>query len=118
MRLKGRLNDWEKLCTNVVFAMPGGPVSQPVYEALRDEMVTLLLAGHETTALSLAWVFHRLFMHPEVHRKVLDEIARVADGGAPEPEHMPRLDLRRINFIESKISETVETPCFHICVLK
>lgn len=70
-------------------------------EALRDEMVTLLLAGHETTALSLAWVFHRLFMHPEVHRKVLDEIARVADGGAPEPEHMPKLE-----YLDMVIRET------------
>jgi cytochrome P450 len=34
--------------------------------ALRDELVTLLLAGHETTATGLAWAFERLVRHPEV----------------------------------------------------
>src|SRR3954447_23105908 len=35
-------------------------------DELRDQLVTLLLAGHETTAIALAWVFDALFRHPEV----------------------------------------------------
>jgi cytochrome P450 len=45
---------------------------------LRDEMMTLLLAGHETTATALAWVAHRLLEHPDVLVRVKDEIRRGA----------------------------------------
>ncbi|MGW4059312.1 cytochrome P450 [Amycolatopsis sp. NPDC004747] len=43
---------------------------------VRDEVMTLLMAGHETTAVGLAWLFERLVRHPEVHarlRRGLDE---------------------------------------------
>ncbi len=45
----------------------GSPMSQ---EELRDQLVTLLLAGHETTATSLAWAFDALFRNPEVRAKL------------------------------------------------
>src|SRR5207244_4066079 len=45
----------------------GQPMSD---QELRDEMVTLLLAGHETTATSLAWAFHRLLGPPDVRGKL------------------------------------------------
>ncbi len=70
-------------------------------EALRDEMVTLLLAGHETTAVTLGWVVHRLLLHPEVLRKVLDEMREVADEAGPGPEHVPRLE-----YLDAVIRET------------
>jgi cytochrome P450 len=41
---------------------------------LRDELVTLLLAGHETTATSVAWAIERLVRHPEKLRRLTDEI--------------------------------------------
>ena len=37
-------------------------------EELHDELMTLLVAGHETTASSLAWCFEQLLRHPEVAR--------------------------------------------------
>jgi cytochrome P450 len=43
--------------------------------ALRDELATLLLAGHETTATGLAWAFERLVRHPEAMARVREEIA-------------------------------------------
>jgi cytochrome P450 len=46
---------------------------------LRDELVTLLLAGHETTATSLAWTFDRLLAHPEVLARLRTEIAAGRD---------------------------------------
>ena len=46
---------------------------------LRDELVTLLLAGHETTATSLAWTFDRLLMHPEVLDRLRAELAAGRD---------------------------------------
>ena len=45
---------------------------------LRDEAMTLLLAGHETTANLLAWTWYLLAQHPEVERRLHDEIDAVA----------------------------------------
>jgi cytochrome P450 len=45
-------------------------------EELRDELVTLLEAGHETTATGLAWTFERLVRHPEVAARLRDELER------------------------------------------
>mgnify|MGYP002146512280 CR=1 FL=1 len=44
---------------------------------LRDECITLLLAGHETTALTLTFCFHLLAKHPEIMAKLLAEIETV-----------------------------------------
>jgi cytochrome P450 len=48
---------------------------------LRDELVTLLLAGHETTATSVAWAIERLVRHPEKLRRLLAEIDAGPEGG-------------------------------------
>jgi cytochrome P450 len=50
----------------------GEPMSD---EELRDELVTLLVAGHETTATSLAWSIERLVRHPEMLERLRDEVA-------------------------------------------
>jgi cytochrome P450 len=50
---------------------------------LRDEAVTIFLAGHETTALSLFYAFYLLALHPEVESRLSDEIARVLGGRLP-----------------------------------
>jgi cytochrome P450 len=51
---------------------------------LRDELVTLLLAGHETTATSVAWAIERLVRHPEQLRRLVAEIDASEDGGGDE----------------------------------
>ena len=43
-------------------------------EELRDELMTLLLAGHETTATSLAWAVERLLRHPDKLERLADEV--------------------------------------------
>lgn len=59
---------------------------------IRDQLLTLLLAGHETTAIALAWALRELALHPEVRERARAEIASVArDGRAPEPESLVRL---------------------------
>ena len=50
---------------------------------LRDEVTTLVLAGHETTAQTLTWTAMLLSQHPEVERKVLAEIAEVCGDRPP-----------------------------------
>jgi cytochrome P450 len=49
----------------------GSPMSQ---QELRDELMTLLVAGHETTASELAWAFERLARTPHALRTLLDEV--------------------------------------------
>jgi cytochrome P450 len=53
-------------------------------EELRDELVTLLLAGHETTATSVAWAVERLVRHPDKLERLVLEIDAEADGGGDE----------------------------------
>jgi cytochrome P450 len=48
---------------------------------LRDELVTLLLAGHETTATSVAWAVERLVRHPEKLERLVAEIDSEGEGG-------------------------------------
>jgi cytochrome P450 len=50
----------------------GSPMSD---QELRDELMTLLVAGHETTANSLAWVAERLCRHPDTLARLTDEVA-------------------------------------------
>ena len=52
-------------------------------EELRDELVTLLVAGHETTATSLSWAVERLARHPEKLAR-LTERGRRGRGRLPE----------------------------------
>jgi cytochrome P450 len=57
---------------------------EPMSDAeLRDELVTLLLAGHETTATSVAWAIERLVRHP---RKLARLVAEIDAGGAEGPD--------------------------------
>lgn len=58
---------------------------------LRDELMTLFLAGHETTALSLSFAFYLLSMHPEAESKVLAELQQVLGNRSPTSSDIPRL---------------------------
>jgi cytochrome P450 len=76
---------------------------EPMTDAqLRDEMFTLLVAGHETTATSLAWAFHHVLERPAVHERILDEIARVTGGGPLEPRHVAQLE-----YLDATVKETL-----------
>lgn len=58
---------------------------------LRDEVMTLLLAGHETTAVSLTWVWMLLSEHPEAEQHLWSELDRVLGSRAPRIEDLPHL---------------------------
>jgi cytochrome P450 len=58
---------------------------------LRDEVMTLFLAGHETTALALSWSWYLLATHPEAEKKFHAELEEVLGGRAPEVSDLPRL---------------------------
>jgi cytochrome P450 len=58
---------------------------------VRDEALTLILAGHETTANALAWTWYLLSQNPEVEQKLHAELAAVLDGRAPTVADLPNL---------------------------
>ncbi len=58
---------------------------------LRDEVMTIFLAGHETTALTLSWAWYLLAQYPDVEQKFHEELAEVLNGNSPTVDDMPRL---------------------------
>lgn len=68
---------------------------------LRDEMMTLLLAGHETTATALAWLFYHLGNNPAVEAKLFDELA--AAGGRDIVPH----EAAKLPYLDAVIKESM-----------
>ena len=60
-------------------------------QQLRDEMMTLFLAGHDTTASALTWTWYLLSRHPDVEAKLLDELRGTLAGRAPSVTDLPKL---------------------------
>ena len=68
---------------------------------VRDEALTLLVAGHETTANALAWTWYLLSQNPQAEAKLHDELERVLGGGLPTFEDVARLPYTLGVFSES-----------------
>jgi cytochrome P450 len=66
----------------------GAPMSR---RQIRDEALTILLAGHETTAIALTWTWYLLALHPEIDAKLHDEIVRVCGDRDPAPSEAASL---------------------------
>lgn len=69
---------------------------------LRDAIVTVLAAGHDTTALALAWAFEQILAHPEVMAEIEAELAAVCGGGLPASEHIGEL-----RYLDAVVRETL-----------
>jgi cytochrome P450 len=65
--------------------------SQMTDQQLRDEVITLFLAGQETTALTLTWAWYLLAQHAEAESRLWQELDEVLGGRAPEAADVPRL---------------------------
>ena len=76
--------------------------AQMTDEQLRDELMTMILAGHETTANALSWTWYLLSRHPEVARKLRDELDEVLQGRAPT-----LADLAKLEYTECVIKESM-----------
>ncbi|MCC6555356.1 MAG: cytochrome P450 [Polyangiaceae bacterium] len=68
---------------------------------LRDEIMTLFLAGHETTASALTWTFVLLSRHPAVREELSRELHEVLGGRAPDVADLPRLRFTERVVVES-----------------
>ena len=71
-------------------------------EQLRDEVITLFLAGHETTALTLSWTFYLLSRHPDARAALEAEVDAALLGRSPGAA-----DLFRLPFTEAVVSEAL-----------
>jgi cytochrome P450 len=69
---------------------------------LRDEALTLFVAGHETIANALTWTWHLLSRHPDVEARFHDEVDAVLSGPAPRAE-----DVARLRYTEMVLAESM-----------
>jgi cytochrome P450 family 110 len=69
---------------------------------VRDELMTLLMAGHETTATALAWTVHRILTEPGVHEALRRELAAVVGGGPVSPD-----DVAKLEYLDGVVKETL-----------
>lgn len=68
---------------------------------VRDEALTLFLAGHETTANALTWTWYLLSQNPECEARLHREIDAVLDGRAPQMSDLPQLRYTEMVFAEA-----------------
>jgi cytochrome P450 len=71
-------------------------------EQLRDEVMTLFLAGHETTANALAWTWYLISQHPEVEARLNAELQSVLAGRLPTVD-----DVHRLHYTEMVLTEAM-----------
>ena len=79
----------DDLLSLLVTAAEAGDMSD---ETLRDNMLTFLFAGHETTALALTYTWFLLGHHPDVQARLHDELDSVLEGSAPTTADLPDLE--------------------------
>lgn len=68
---------------------------------IRDELFTTYLAGHETSASALAWTFYLISQHPDVERKLHEEVDRVLSGRLPTIDDIAKLSYTNMVFSEA-----------------
>ena len=71
-------------------------------QQLRDEVMTMLLAGHETTALALSWAWFLLASHPETQAKLQEEVDRILNGRLPSAA-----DVEQLPYTNNLVRETM-----------
>ncbi|MBU9721696.1 cytochrome P450 [Bacillus alkalicola] len=71
-------------------------------DQLRDELMTIFLAGHETTANALTWTLYLLSQHLEIQDTLFEEIASITGEGPVKPEHFSKM-----TYTQNVISESL-----------
>jgi cytochrome P450 len=98
---QNRLEDRGDLLSQLMLARD--EAGQPMDERqIRDEAITMLLAGHETTALTLSWAWYLLGLHPTVDAQLAVEVDSVLGGRFPTVDDLPRL-----RYTEQVVSEVL-----------
>lgn len=92
---RGHTEDYDDLLSMLMEAKDVDTGEQMNNMQLRDECMTIFVAGHETTAVSLSWTFDLLSRNPEMMGHLQDELKAVLDGRPPAFEDIPRLVYTR-----------------------
>jgi cytochrome P450 len=87
--------------TALMAALRGEAASMTPRE-VRDEVMTIFLAGHDTTAATLTWIWLLLSLHPDVEGGLREELNRVLEGRTAGP-----LDLDRLPYLDAVVRETL-----------
>src|SRR6476659_4284290 len=82
---------------------------------IRDNVLTMLIAGHETTANALTWTYYLISQHPEIEKKMLEEIDMiVSNSGKNESERDGKIfrapsikDLSKLKYVEKVLRESL-----------
>ena len=70
-------------------------------EQVRDEVITLFAAGHETTAVAVTWTWYLLATHPDIQARFHAELDEVLEGRTPTPDDLPKLPFTERILTES-----------------
>jgi cytochrome P450 len=101
-RRKGDENHADLVSMLLAARDPENPDEQGMSDAqIRDEAMTIFLAGHETTANAMAWTWHLLGSHPAAEARLHDELTAVLDGRIPTVEDVMKLEYTRAVVAES-----------------
>ena len=71
-------------------------------EEIRDALLTLIIAGHDTTSIALAWALEQIVSRPDVVERITDELSRTTGGTPPCAEH-----LNRLEYLDAAIRESL-----------
>jgi cytochrome P450 len=91
----------DDLLARLLAGQDGAPGERMPAAQLRDEAVTLWVAGQTTVAAALAWTCYLLAQHPEAARALQGELDAVLGGRRPTPQDLPRLRYTRLVLDES-----------------
>jgi len=81
---------------------PENPSDRLSQREIRDELITFLLAGHETTSNTLTWALYLISQSPEVERALQSEVDRVLGDRLPGPG-----DIERLTYTEQVVKESM-----------
>jgi len=77
----------------------GSPLTD---QQIRDELVVMLMAGHETTGTALSWAFERILSLPDLEQRLREELSAVVGGGPLTAAHLPQL-----KYLDATVKESL-----------
>ncbi|MFB6264766.1 MAG: cytochrome P450 [Bradymonadaceae bacterium] len=98
---RGREEEFDDLLSTLMLAEYEDSGERMSDEQVRDEVMTFLLAGHETTSNALNWTFYLLSKHPDVRRMLEDEVDHHLENDAPTFENLRDIDYLDMIFDEA-----------------
>lgn len=98
-----RKHDFEDTGVVTLLARASKELGEPYTdEQLRDQVMTLFFAGHETSATALTWIHYLLSIHPEVRQRLEREVDQVVGGTSPTAE-----EIKSLTYTEQVVNESL-----------